>query len=74
MVRLLLLAGAVGLAVSISNFALDQCPNDSQPRPEVLIDQSETIGKIDATNWRHFYMNDQPSHMTYERAHGGVGP
>jgi hypothetical protein len=24
--------------------------------------------------WRRFWMNDQPSHLTPYRVHGGVGP
>ena len=73
MLRLLLLAGAVRLALNIGDLLPDQYSSDPQTRMEILMDQSEDIREI-KNQWRTFWMNDQPSHMTYERAHGGVGP
>jgi hypothetical protein len=40
---------------------------------EELLFQSDGGGQIH-DEWRRFWMNDQPSHMTYERVHGGIGP
>ncbi len=38
-----------------------------------LLYQSEDLRQIH-DEWRRFWMNDQPSHMTYQRVHGGMGP
>ena len=46
---------------------------DPQVRMEQLIFQSENTGQIEDES-RHTRLTDQPSHLTYERAHGGIGP
>jgi hypothetical protein len=38
-----------------------------------LINNSEDMRQIE-NEWRRIWFNDQPSHMTYERANGGIGP
>jgi hypothetical protein len=70
--RLLFLAVAVVVGSS-SGCLLNQYSSDPQTRMEILMNQSEDLRQIE-NEWRRFWMNDQPSHMTYERAHGGVGP
>jgi hypothetical protein len=40
---------------------------------EKLLFQSEDIGQMHA-EWQRFWMNDQPSHMSYQRVNGGIGP
>lgn len=66
------------LALGISLMAntgclLNQYPSDPNERMQVLIYQSEDLRQIN-NEVRRFWMNDQPSHMTWERIHGGVGP
>jgi hypothetical protein len=39
---------------------------------QLLIDQENLRQMHD--EWRRFRMNDQPSHLTPYRIHGGVGP
>jgi hypothetical protein len=63
---------AVGLA-SGTGCILNQYPSDPVDRMEVLIFQSEDLRQI-KNEMRRFWMNDQPSHLTWERVHGGVGP
>jgi hypothetical protein len=71
--RLLFLAGVVSLALSSSGCLLNQYSSDPNTRMEILMNQSEDLRQIE-NEWRRFWMNDQPSHMTYDRAHGGIGP
>jgi hypothetical protein len=71
--RILGLAGIVALALGNSGCLLNQYPSDPQARMSVLINQSEDLRQIE-NEVRRFWMNDMPSHMTYERADGGVGP
>jgi hypothetical protein len=71
--RVLFLTTAVLVALSASGCLLNQYSSNPQTRMEILMNQSEDLRQIE-NEWRRFWMNDQPSHMTYERAHGGVGP
>jgi hypothetical protein len=71
--RLLLLTGVACLALGNAGCFLNQYPADKNERMEVLLNQSEDLRQIEA-EWRRFWMNDQPSHMTYQRVHGGIGP
>jgi Mg-chelatase subunit ChlI len=52
---------------------LNQYPSDPNQRMDVLLNQSEDLRQI-GNEWRRFWMNDQPSHLTPERVHGGIGP
>jgi hypothetical protein len=47
-------------------------PSDPQRRMMVLMNQSENLRQIEHEMER-FWMVDQPSHLTPERVHGGVG-
>ena len=71
--RLLLLAAVLVLPLCGTGCLLNQYPSDPNTRMEVLLFQSEDLRQI-GNEWRRFWMNDQPSHMTYERVHGGIGP
>lgn len=71
--RLLLLTGVAGLALANAGCMINQYPADRNERMEVLLNQSEDLRQIEG-EWRRFWMNDQPSHMTYQRVHGGIGP
>jgi hypothetical protein len=71
--RWLLLAVVAGLALGNSGCFLNQYPADPNERLEVLLNQSEDLRQIQG-EWRRFWMNDQPSHLTYQRVDGGIGP
>ena len=42
-------------------------------RTETLLIQDEHSDP-NRREWWQFQMNDQPSHRTYQRVHGGIGP
>jgi hypothetical protein len=46
---------------------------DPVKRGEQLIYVSENYRQIE-NEWARFWFMDQPSHLTYERIHGGIGP
>ena len=71
--RLLLLAALAALTLANTGCLLNQYPSDPNQRMEVLLFQSEDLRQIQA-EWRRWWLNDQPSHMTYDRVHGGIGP
>jgi tetratricopeptide (TPR) repeat protein len=70
-------AGAIGQAIvnqlplPINVYSSD--PNERNERMDILLQQSEDLEQIRG-EWRRFWMNDQPSHMTYTRVSGGIGP
>jgi hypothetical protein len=69
---LLLVAVALG-AMGNSGCLLNQYASDPNTRMEELIFESENLRQI-SKEWRRFWMLDQPSHLTYDRVHGGIGP
>jgi hypothetical protein len=71
--RLLLLAAVAGLALSNTGCLLNIYSSDPNVRMEQLIFQSEDLRQIHE-EWRRMWFTDQPSHMTWERTHGGTGP
>jgi hypothetical protein len=71
--QLLLFTAVAGLALGNAGCFLNQYPSDPNERLEVLMNQSEDLRQMQA-EWRRFWMNDQPSHMTYQRVDGGIGP
>ena len=71
-IRLAVFGLVSGIAlVSIGGGCINQYPSDPLKRTDVLINQSEDQRQIGET-WRRFWFNDQPSHMTPERIHGGI--
>lgn len=70
--RLLTLATLAGLTLANAGCLINQYPSDPNQRMDVLLNQSEDLRQI-GQEWRRFWMNDQPSHMTPERIHGGAG-
>jgi hypothetical protein len=46
---------------------------DKTERMDVLLKDSEDLRQLQG-EWRRFWMNDQPSHMTPQRVHGAIGP
>jgi hypothetical protein len=70
--RLMLVMLAASLLGS-TGCLLNEYPSDPNKRMEVLINQSEDYRQMQ-NEWLRWWMVDQPSHMTYERVHGGIGP
>jgi hypothetical protein len=68
-----LLAAVAGVALGNSGCFLNQYPSDPNERMDVLLNQSENMRQMQ-DEWRRFWMNDQPSHLTYQRVDGGIGP
>jgi hypothetical protein len=71
--RFLMLTAVTGLALGNAGCFINQYPADKVERMDVLLNQSEDLRQMQG-EWRRFWMNDQPSHMTYQRVHGGIGP
>ena len=71
--RILVLTTAAGLTLSSAGCFINQYPHDPNDRTDVYLNQSEDLRQIQG-EWRRFWMNDQPSHLTYQRVHGGIGP
>jgi hypothetical protein len=66
---LLLAAAAVGAANT--GCLVNQYSSDPNVRTSQLINQSEDLRQI-GYEWRRIWFNDQPSHMTPDRVHGGI--
>ena len=64
------LIAAGGLALN-SGCIINQYSSDPNVRMQELLYQSEDLRQIE-NDWRRFWFNDQPSHLTPERIHGGV--
>jgi hypothetical protein len=71
--RCLMLGFLTILGFSNTGCLLNQYSPDPTIRTEQLIFQSEDLRQI-GREWRVFWMNDQPSHLTPEHLHGGIGP
>ena len=64
------LIAALALAAN-SGCILNQYSSDPNIRMQQLLYQSEDLRQIQ-NEWRRFWFNDQPSHLTPERIHGGI--
>lgn len=72
MVRKLILGAVVAVGVAAnSGCLLNQYSSDPNVRMQQLMYNSEDLRQI-GNEWRRFWFNDQPSHMTPERIHGGI--
>ncbi|MCS7270763.1 MAG: hypothetical protein NZ703_06735 [Gemmataceae bacterium] len=72
MVRKLLLLGGTALTVTLpTGCILNQYSSDPNTRMQQLLYQSEDLRQIEG-EWRRFWFNDQPSHLTPDRIHGGI--
>ena len=69
--RLLLLAGIVVLGFSNTGCLINAYSGDPNRRISELLVDSENLRQIEY-EWERIWMNDEPSHMTPERVHGGV--
>ena len=64
------LIAALALAAN-SGCILNQYSSDPNIRMQQLLYQSEDLRQIQ-NEWRRFWFNDQPSHLTPQRIHGGI--
>jgi Mg-chelatase subunit ChlI len=71
--RLLLPAILAGLTLANAGCLIQQYPSDPNERMDALLNQSEDERQL-SYEWRRIWFNDQPSHMTPERIHGGIMP
>ena len=62
-----------GILATNAGCFINQYSSDPNIRTEQLLFQSEDLRQI-RNEWRRFWFNNQPSHLTYERVHGGIGP
>ena len=60
----------VGLAAN-SGCLINQYSSDPDRRMQQLLNQSEDLRQI-GQEWRRFWFNDHPGHLTPERIHGGI--
>jgi hypothetical protein len=70
--RVLFLAVVAAIGGLNAGCFLNAYPSNPERRIMVLMNQSENLRQIDYEMER-FWMVDQPSHLTPERVHGGVG-
>ena len=67
-------SGRIGrVLVPSSGCFVNQYSSDPLTRMEENMIDSENLRQMH-DEWRRFWMNDQPSHLTPYRVHGGVGP
>ncbi|QEL18486.1 hypothetical protein [Limnoglobus roseus] len=69
--KLVLLAVIAGGLAGSTGCLMNQYAADPNVRMEQLINQSEDQRQI-GEFWRRFWFNDQPSHLTPARIHGGI--
>jgi hypothetical protein len=50
---------------------INQYSSDPNRRTRELLHQSEDLRQIEY-EWERIWFNDQPSHLTPERVHGGI--
>ena len=69
--RSLFLAALGGLVLGSAGCFVPIYPSDPTRRMEALLNTSEDLRQIEQ-EWSRFWFTDQPSHMTYDRIHGGL--
>jgi hypothetical protein len=71
--RVLLLAVVLALACSSTGCMVNLYDSNPNERLKQELNQSENLRQM-RQEWNRFWMIDQPSHLTPERVHGGIGP
>ena len=71
--RSLFLAALGGLFLTGAGCFIPIYPSDYTRRTGALLNTSEDLRQIEQ-EWARFWFVDQPSHMTYDRIHGGIEP
>ena len=69
--RLLLAVLTMALVLSNSGCLINIYSSDPNERIKELLNNSEDLRQIQK-EWSRFWFTDQPSHMTYDRIHGGL--
>jgi hypothetical protein len=67
-----LLSLVAALVLSNTGCLINAYSSDPIIRINQLINQSEDLRQIEQ-EWLRIWFTDQPSHMTYDRIHGGIG-
>ena len=70
--RVLFLTMVAATGVLNAGCMLNAYPSNPERRTMVMMNQSEGLRQVEYEMER-FWMVDQPSHLTPERVHGGVG-
>ncbi len=70
--RLLLLAAAAAMGLGNAGCLINAYSSNPNRRMTELLNQSEDLRQIEY-EWERIWFVDQPSHMTPERVHGGIG-
>ena len=71
--RLLIAFAAAGALVGSGGCFVNEYSSDPNRRVVELLNQSEDLRQMN-NEWRRFWFNDMPSHMTPERVDGGIMP
>lgn len=69
--RLLTMAIVGGMALANAGCLINQYSSDPNRRVNELLNNSEDLRQIQY-EWERIWFNDQPSHLTPERVHGGI--
>lgn len=70
--RLLLLAAASGVMFGATGCLINPYSSNPNRRMNQLLNTSEDLRQIEY-EWERIWFTDQPSHLTPQRVHGGVG-
>jgi len=63
--------GLAVLGLANGGCLINQYSSEPNTRMNQLLHQSEDLRQIEY-EWRRIWFNDQPSHLTPERVHGGI--
>jgi len=69
--RLLMTVVFAGLALGNVGCFIPLYSSNPLRRMNTMLNQSEDLRQIES-EWERFWMIDQPSHLTYDRIHGGI--
>ena len=69
--RLFLLAAVAVMGIVNTGCFINAYSSDPNRRMNELLVQSEDLRQVEL-EWERFWFVDQPSHMCYERIHGGL--
>lgn len=69
--RMLGIVAGAALVLTNTGCLINQYSSDPNKRTRELLNQSEDLRQIEY-EWERIWFNDQPSHLTPERVHGGI--
>lgn len=70
--RLLMLAMAAGMGLGATGCLINPYSSNPNRRINQLLNTSEDLRQIEY-EWERIWFTDQPSHLSPQRVHGGVG-